>query len=1123
MSQIPDNITSAVITINKLRLAQRKIELTSAASRMLVTIFVIIITATSVEILFQLPPMYRSILVALVMISLIFALALTINSLKSDALLSDNLSSERLWALKIGYNSAGDVRDRLLNAIQINRVQPDSRDQFSVGLARSAMLGIIAELGKIDLQPVLEFTGRRRSLKQLSVVFVTLILFFTIYPNQKNAALYRLIHPLQVFAIEPTFNLQFSDLTEWAYRGEAVEFSVLSTGDSPKFVEFIYNVDGGGLQTLKIDLIDGSGDVRFNGFTEDINYYARWKDVVSASHRLQIVTRPQITEFHYRLHPPAYSRLPVVRGLENVGDVDGFKGSRLELNIRASKTLSEGWLTFRDEYSDTANTDSLALDITGMKAYSQFILRQDRMYQIHLRDTKDHPNADPVTYQIKLLIDEFPSVEITFPDADVALGDNPVLPLEIEADDDFGIRKMELAFQIAEYDTAIQTISLPMAKPGIASASIEYQWDLGDMFLMPGDVIRYWAICWDNDNVSGPKRSESEQRLVRLPTIEEIFAGAEEAETMGFEQAEKTLEAAQELKDTVEEIIEEMRRNPEVDWEKQQQLQDVLDQQKKLEESVSEVGKTLENMIEQMEKHNLLSDETLQKYQELQDLIAEVSNPDLKKALEKLQKAMEEQSPEDILKALEEFDFDRESFMENIERTMNILKQLQLERRMDELVKQVEEILNQQENILDEIDHVDSGKLADKQDALSSTMEMFEDRLKDTQKLAEDSNEDNLSEQLGAISDSLESKDIPKQMSQASQDISSGNKDSAKQKGQEAARQLSELASQLSSAQKQLIEQRKDELAGKLRKLTEDLIYLSVDQEDLNIKSIKLGTQSPRYRELSSTQGDISNGLDAVTNRLIDLSKETFFVTPELGASLGKAAAELDKAIEKYTNRTPRSVSTSQKKALGEINNSARMLLDVLSQLKKSGSSSGYEEMMEKLSQMAGDQQSLNQQSMPTPGMQGSPSMPGGQQLSRMAAEQRALQGAMQQLSEDGEGQGMEEVLGDLDAIAKAMGEIADDMEDKNINARTRRLQEQIVSRMLDATRSARQKEYSKKRESKTGKRMTRNSPLVPKFDASRDQLRRDLKKALREGYSRDYRRLIKAYFHELETIQNEK
>ena len=103
------------------------------------------------------------------------------------------------------------------------------------------------------------------------------------------------------------------------------------------------------------------------------------------------------------------------------------------------------------------------------------------------------------------------------------------------------------------------------------------------------------------------------------------------------------------------------------------------------------------------------------------------------------------------------------------------------------------------------------------------------------------------------------------------------------------------------------------------------------------------------------------------------------------------------------------------------------------------------------------------------------------------------------------------------------MGEIADDMEDKNINARTRRLQKQIVSRMLDATRSARQKEYSKKRESKTGKRLARNSPLAPIFDASRDKLRRDLKKALQEGYSRDYRRLIKAYFHELETLEHDK
>lgn len=1115
-----DSIELAVQTIDTLRLTQRKIEFTTTVARILIVALVILITSISIEMLFHLPPVFRIPVVAVALLVMLVVFGLSIYSFRSNIILSDNPESERLWALKIGYKTVGDVRDRLLNAIQINRTQPHERNQFSLGLARSSMLGLVAELGKIDLQPVLDYSARRRNLTHLSIVTVAGLLFFILFPVQKNAAFYRLSHPTEVFTTAPTFEFQFSDVKDWAYRGEAVEFNIVSTGTSSAFAEFVHSLSGGSLQSQKIALVDGIGKLKFNGFSEDITYFARWKEVISSTHQLQIVTRPQITELHYRLHPPAYSRMSVVKGLDNIGDVEGLKGSRMELNIRSSKMLSDAWLTFQ---SDNSNIDTLALDISGMKAFCQFVFAKDGMYQIHLRDINNHPNADPVTYQIKLMVDEYPSVEITFPDADIALGDNPVLPIEIEADDDFGIRKIELAFQMIEIDTAIQTINLPLPKPGSASASLEYSWDLGDMFLMPGDVIRYWAVCWDNDLISGPKRSESEHRLVRLPTIEEIFAGAEEAETMGFEQAEKTLEAAQELKETVEEIIEEMRRNPEVDWEKQQQLQDVMDQQKKLEESVSEVSKTLENMVEQMEKHDLLSEETLQKYQELQNLITEVSNPELKKALEKLKKAMEEQNPEDILRALEDFDFDRESFMDNLERTMNILKQLQLERRMDELVKQVEEILNQQENILNKISKEEAQSLAEKQETLSKAMEMFEERIKDTQKLAEESEESDLAEQLSEISESLDNKNIPKQMSDASQDISRGNKSEANQKSQKVARQLSEIASSLSSAKKQLIEQRKDELAGKLRRLTEDLIYLSIDQEYLNNKSFELGTQSPRYRELSGTQGEISHGLELVTNRLIELSKETFFVTPALGASLGKAAAELHKAIEKYTNRTPRSVAAPQKKALGGLNDSARQLLDILSQLKNSGSSSGYEEMMEQLSQMAGDQQSLNQQSMPTPGMDGSQTMPGSEQLLRMAAEQRALQAAMQQLSEDGEGQGMEEVLGDLDAIAKAMGEIANDLEDKNINARTRRLQEQIVSRMLDATRSARQKEYSKKRESKTGKYLTRNSPKAPQFDATRDKLRRDLKKALQEGYSRDYRRLIKAYFHELETFEHDK
>jgi len=495
----------------------------------------------------------------------------------------------------------------------------------------------------------------------------------------------------------------------------------------------------------------------------------------------------------------------------------------------------------------------------------------------------------------------------------------------------------------------------------------------------------------------------------------------------------------------------------------------------------------------------------------------------MREAMEKLRQAMEEQDPDQIREALEDLAMDQEEFLKNIERSMEILKQLQLERKLDELVKQIEEILHEQEDILGEMDGDEQQNTADRQKDLAKPMETFHNRLQETGNLAEENEAGDLAAQLDSLMQELASKDIPANMREAGAELSEGNKKEAKSGAEMNARDLAELLSKLNQMANDFKEAKKDELADKIRRTTEDMLYLSEDQEELSDQSKELGTQSPRYRTLAGRQDDIRSALGRIIEGLFEISKETFFITPDLGAALGKAAKDLDKAIERYTDRNPRSVSQSQTSALGSMNSAIRQLIDILGQIQDSNSSTGYEEMLERLSEMASSQSSLNQQSMPMPGQEGQQSMPGGQgsgSMQRLAAQQRELQRQMEELGDDA--QGMQEILGDLDALAKNMGEVANDMEDQNVTQRTRRLQQQIVSRLLDATRSAREKEYSQKRESKSGEDITRRSPEQLQLDSDTQKLRRDLKRALQEGYTRDYRRLIRAYFRSLEEIEKQ-
>ncbi len=1124
MSSPDPKLMQAEGLLEKLRLDQRAIVRQSVIALSLGSLSAIWLVVGLLEALLHFSPPVRLVLFLFTAILSGFTLYYLNRRLALDTSLNRGVESQTFWALKLGQLASPKERDRLLNALQVVLPSPARRDNPSPELAQDALYRAVASLEAVNPTDAITHHERTVSFRIGSALLLSLILSIVIQPATMLGAFGRLFHPTTNYAPTAPFSLAITSTYSWAYRSEPVAFEVVVTGQSPRSASFVYQQEGGDEVSLDVDLTKGNALVEFAGFPTDISYSVRSGEVSSERYNLRIIARPQIVELGYKLHPPAYSRLPVVTGRENVGDIECLPGSAVELNISASKKLASAMLVSSRLSGTTIAVDSLEMGVDDNNASARFTVAGASTYVIRLRDRDKHEDRDPVTYHVHTLTDEYPVVRIAFPEEDIILGDDMQVPLRIEADDDFGVAKLELQYHNLNGDSLIESSPLK-SQAATRSVALDTLWSVGHMPLMPGDVLEYWIVVWDNDNVSGPKRSESSRRLVRLPTFEEIVSGVEQNEAEVEQDARKTLEAAKELKEEVAKLVEEMRRDPKADWERQKQIEQAMKNQELVSKQAEQMAKSLDELVGKLEKHDMLTPETLEKYMELQKLMEEVASPELREAMEKLKQAMDTQDPEKIRQALEKFDMDREQFMESIERSLAILEQLKLERKLDELVKRAEELLHAQEEILKDIEANKTEEASRSLDVQKLGVEALKREMADAAKMAEKADKSQISDKLGDLADKMDAMNLSQQMSQTSQEMKSGNKSKAKSSGEKSARDLAEMSSSLSKLSEEFKEQNKAEIAGKIRRLVEELIYVSQDQESLMAASKALGTDSPRYRQLAGQQQDVKQALEGIAGRMLELSKETFFVTPELGATIGKALQNIDRSLEGFSDRLPRSAAQPQKLALGDINRSAAQLLAILGDLSGSSSSSGYEEMMQKLSEMAAQQQGLNQQSgsMPMPGAGSPGEMPGdmpgqmpgdGQSLAKMAAQQRALQQQMEQAAEDAKG--IEEMLGDLEGIANAMGEVAKDMENKQLGERTKRLQQQIVSRLLDATRSAREEEYSKKRESKVGNELGRNSPSAIQLDTERERLRRDLLKALQEGYTPDYRRLIREYYNAL-------
>ena len=98
------------------------------------------------------------------------------------------------------------------------------------------------------------------------------------------------------------------------------------------------------------------------------------------------------------------------------------------------------------------------------------------------------------------------------------------------------------------------------------------------------------------------------------------------------------------------------------------------------------------------------------------------------------------------------------------------------------------------------------------------------------------------------------------------------------------------------------------------------------------------------------------------------------------------------------------------------------------------------------------------------------------------------------------------------------MEKVVKDLKAQKLDRKVIERQERILSRLLDAQKSIREKEYSKKRQAEREKHILAKSPpdLKKELLQREDQLRKQLMEALEEGYSQEYRELIKLYYENL-------
>ena len=460
---------------------------------------------------------------------------------------------------------------------------------------------------------------------------------------------------------------------------------------------------------------------------------------------------------------------------------------------------------------------------------------------------------------------------------------------------------------------------------------------------------------------------------------------------------------------------------------------------------------------------------------------------------------------------------------------MELLKQVQFEQLMDQLVQKSKSMTEQQEKISKKL-----GEKSASEKELENLKNMQQQQEKNLQSLQQDLqefltypllNKYNETKKLLNIADEkMQSGEMQNEIEQTKQDIADGDLNKAQKSSKITQQEMKKLQKTLESAQKKMREQSKEDVKKEMLSIMRQILELSNEEEKLFQETSHSSDYSIRQRELAEKQGEILNNFRCTTSNVIELSKKTFFMDPKTSKSLAKAQSGMQKSLNGLTERGQGSqAARDQKNAMAGLNDSFMKMQSSMGKLSKSSSGTGFEEFMQQLKEMADGQGQINEKSLKLIQGQGNKDggmLPSQQQkmAERLAAEQRALKQALEIMSD--EMGNREDMLGRIGDAAGEMEEVIQDLIKNNVNRKTIERQRQILSRLLDAQRSAQQREYSKKRKAEIAKKYNVHDPgeLKNIFDMDKKHLEDALNRALKEGYSQDYKKMIEDYFKTLES-----
>lgn len=996
-----------------------------------------------------------------------------------------------------------EIRDKLLNAIQLQ--QQDRTNE----LIRASIAQRSQQLLSFKFKEAVSYRENKPLLKYIALPALVVLLIMLVYPAILVQGTERIINYKTHYTPQAPFSFIVQNQDLQTYRGEDFQLNVGIEGKTvPSEVYINYN---GRRQKLSQNA-DGSYTYTFKQLQRPVDFQLEGSGFFSDNYTLDLLSRPNLKDFRMLVQYPAYlGRKP--EEIQNTGNAIVPEGSTITWNFSTSETDSINLIFEEPAESISANKNGSTF--AASKDFSQ-----SQNYSIKLRN-KHSINKEQINYQITAVPDRNPQISLE-QHQDTALYSYLVLGGDVS--DDYGLTRLALMYRISSSNSPqakYKSQALPLNKQQL-SQTYFYQWNTSALNLQPGDKLEYFVQVWDNDGIHGPKSARTRTFELKLPDKRELQKELDSNSQSVASQMSKTLERANQLERELSKSEEKMKTKRDLNWQDKKQLEELAAKKKQLEQDINSMKELFEELNK---KQNMLqepSEQLAEKAQELQKLMNDLLDPETKKLYEELEKLLQQQQPNDqeLQQLLSKLDNREKNLERELERALELFKQLQFEQKLDNIANKLEEMGEKEQQLAQKTEQKQQGnqQLQEQQKELQEEFEDVKEQMEELKELNKNLDNPN---QLNEEQQQQEQQNIEQQMEQSQEQLQKNQNKKASESQQKAGEQMKKMAQQMEEMKSSMSMAGMQQNLDNLRDILENLLTLSFDQEGLMKQFRSVNQSDPRFIELSQQQLNLRDNAQVIEDSLFALAKKVFqlesFVTREVAAM----NQSMDNSMQQLRDRNLGKATGQQQLAMTSMNNLALMLNDALKQMQQAmqqmqGSMAGKQKGNKPMPGNMGElQQQLNKkiEDLKKGGKSGKTLS---EELAKLAAEQEALRNAMKELEKQGANPGKKGQNGELGNISKMMEQSETDLVNKRLTEQTIQRQREILTRLLEAEKSAKERELDNKREAKTAQEVARNIP--PSFEKylKAKEKQTELLKTIPPALSPYYKQKVNEYFQNI-------